>query len=63
MKCKTCENLSIETSALTYEGEILRLAGKTAIERIHQLHEKLDRLMTTNEDRFFLLTDFFVKNS
>ena len=61
-KCKTCEDLRIETIAATPEGQTLRLDGLTITDRIHQLHAKLEQLMTDiNETKVFTLADCFVR--
>ena len=59
--CENCERLHVDTIAET-EGEQMRLAGQTINDRVHSLHDQLEKLLTgMNETRVFVLSDMFVK--
>ena len=61
-QCKHCKPLQIETIATAPEGAALRLAGQTINDRVHSLHDQLEKLLTgMNETRVFVLSDMFVK--
>jgi len=61
-KCEHCEHLHVDTVAVAPEGDQLRLAGMTINDRVHSLHEQLEKLLTgANETRIFKLSDMFVK--
>ena len=61
-KCEQCERLHVDTIATAPEGAALRLAGQTINDRVHNLHDQLEKLLTgMNETRVFVLSDMFVK--
>ena len=60
--CEHCKRLHVETIATTPEGAPLRLAGQTINDRVKNLHQQLEELLTgMNETRIYKLTDIFVK--
>lgn len=61
-QCEHCEQLHVDTIATAPEGAALRLAGLTINDRVHNLHDQLEKLLTgMNETRVFVLSDMFVK--
>ena len=63
-QCDHCEPLRIETQATSPEGDRLRLSGQTINDRVHSLHDQLEKLLTgMNETRVYKLTDMFVKET
>ena len=61
-QCEHCEPLQVETIATAPEGAALRLAGQTINDRVRNLHEQLEELLTgMNETRIYKLTDIFVR--
>jgi len=63
-QCTHCEPLRIETQATSPEGDRLRLSGETINDRVRNLHEQLEELLTgMNTTRIYKLTDIFVKET
>jgi len=61
-QCEHCEHLHVDTIATAPESAALRLAGLTINDRVHSLHDQLEKLLTgMNETRVFVLSDMFVK--
>ena len=61
-QCKHCEHLHVDTIATAPEGAALRLAGQTINDRVHSLHDQLEKMLTgMNETRVFVLSDMFMK--
>ena len=54
--------MHVDTIATAPEGAALRLAGKTINDRVRNLHQQLEELLTgMNETRIYKLTDIFVR--
>ena len=63
-QCEHCEHLHVDTIATAPEGAALRLAGQTINDRVHNLHDQLEKLLTgMNETRVYKLTDIFVRET
>ena len=61
-QCEQCEHLHVDTIATAPEGAALRMSGQTINDRVHSLHEQLEKLLTgANETRIFKLSDMFVR--
>ena len=61
-QCEHCEQMHVDTIATAPEGAALRLAGQTINDRVRNLHEQLEELLTgMNETRIYKLTDMFVR--
>ena len=61
-QCAHCEQMHVDTIATAPESAALHLAGKTINDRVRNLHEQLEELLTgMNETRIYKLTDIFVR--